>query len=421
MKKSKKFIGVAACAFLYSSMFLLPYIKYIFYDACLEATGFTHTQLGMLLTVFMVSLMIWQLPSGWIADRFHPRKMIILSGLGHAALSFLALVFIRNFAATVVIYFCLGITSILFFYSPVFKAIGLLGSEEEQGKLYGWFEGFNGLGSMIFNFLALWVYSRITGGSVAALKGVYIMYACASLVGTLLVFFLYKPELDKVAEMPKEPVKKVSIKEVLTVFKKPRVWLFSLMVLGGYGFFAGSSYLTPYFSTVLGVSVAFSGGLATLKSYGTRFVGAPVMGIVADKFGRIKSLQGGFLICVLLMVVFILLPASPSVLIPIMVLMFAMALVNNGLRGIWWSALGEIGVDERIKGTAIAIGTQIGYNIPDLVIHPIFGAILDKYEAVTAYKIIFATLLGLLAMGFILSCVLGVLKKKDARIKAEAV
>ncbi len=39
--------------------------------------------------------------------------------------------------------------------------------------------------------------------------------------------------------------------------------MFSLMVFGVYGFYCGSSYLTPYFSTVLGVSVAFSGGLAT--------------------------------------------------------------------------------------------------------------------------------------------------------------
>ena len=41
MKLAKKMLGVLACGFLYSSMYLLPYIKYIFYDAVVEATGFS--------------------------------------------------------------------------------------------------------------------------------------------------------------------------------------------------------------------------------------------------------------------------------------------------------------------------------------------------------------------------------------------
>ena len=36
MKKWKGMVGVLACAFLYSSMYLLPYIKYIFYDAIVD-------------------------------------------------------------------------------------------------------------------------------------------------------------------------------------------------------------------------------------------------------------------------------------------------------------------------------------------------------------------------------------------------
>lgn len=37
MGKARKTIGIMACGFLYSSMFLLPYIKYIFYDAVAAA------------------------------------------------------------------------------------------------------------------------------------------------------------------------------------------------------------------------------------------------------------------------------------------------------------------------------------------------------------------------------------------------
>ena len=87
MKKWKGMVGVLACAFLYSSMYLLPYIKYIFYDAIVAATGFTNTQIGITLSVYIVAAIISTVPSGWIADRFPPKKMLVLSGVAHAIFS----------------------------------------------------------------------------------------------------------------------------------------------------------------------------------------------------------------------------------------------------------------------------------------------------------------------------------------------
>lgn len=269
MKKWKGMVGVLACAFLYSSMYLLPYIKYIFYDAIVAATGFTNTQIGITLSVYIVAAIISTVPSGWIADRFPPKKMLVLSGVAHAIFSVMALLFIRSYTMTLVCFFLMGLSSTLAFWSPVFKAVSMAGSKEDQGKYYGLFEGFNGIGSMLFNFGALWVFARVTSGSVDALKAVYIFYIASSVVSTLLVAFLYHAQLDAVDTENKEKPeheKRASTKEIFRVFKMPKVWMFSLMVFGVYGFYCGSSYLTPYFSTVLGVSVAFSGGLATLKT-----------------------------------------------------------------------------------------------------------------------------------------------------------
>ena len=77
MKKWKGMVGVLACAFLYSSMYLLPYIKYIFYDAIVAATGFTNTQIGITLSAYIVAAIISTVPSGWIADRFPPKLSLI--------------------------------------------------------------------------------------------------------------------------------------------------------------------------------------------------------------------------------------------------------------------------------------------------------------------------------------------------------
>lgn len=423
MKNARKIVGIMACAFLYSTMYLLPYIKYIFYDAIVEVTGFTNTQIGFTLTVYIIASIICTLPSGWLADRYDPKKLLVISGIAHFAVSLLALVFIRNYTMTLVCFFAMGITSLLGFWSPVFKAVAQVGTPEEQGKYYGMFEAFNGVGSMIFNFLALWVYGRITGGSAAALKGVYILYIVSSLVCTLLVAFLYKADESAVkAGTEDKPVekKKASTKEILSVLKMPRVWLFSFMVFGVYGFYCGSSYLTPYFSTVLGISVVFSGSLATLKNYGTRLVGAPIAGAICDKIGRVKFMIIGFILAIIFMVGFMMMPAKASALVPIMILMFAVALVDVAMKGVQFSVIDEIGVDPAVNGMAISLASLIGYNVPDLVLHPIFGAILDANEPVQAYKIIFACLLGMLILGFVCSVVMSVIMKKDKKKAVEA-
>ena len=66
---------------------------------------------------------------------------------------------------------------------------------------------------------------------------------------------------------------------------------------------------------------------------------------------------------------------------------------------------------------AISIASLIGFNLPDVALHPIFGAILDKNDPAAAYKIIFACLLGLLCLAFVMSIVLFLTQKKDKQAK----
>ena len=74
MKKWKGMVGVLACAFLYSSMYLLPYIKYIFYDAIVAATGFTNTQIGITLSAYIVAAIISTVPAAGSPTASRPRK-----------------------------------------------------------------------------------------------------------------------------------------------------------------------------------------------------------------------------------------------------------------------------------------------------------------------------------------------------------
>ena len=74
----------------------------------------------------------------------------------------------------------------------------------------------------------------------------------------------------------------------------------------------------------------------------------------------------GFIVTIVLMVAFMLMPASNSALIPIMVLMFALALVNVSMKGVQFSVIDEMGVDPKVNGMAIAVATLVGFNLPDV-------------------------------------------------------
>ena len=67
--RTKYFLAVISLGFVYGSMFNLAYMKYIFYDAMLEAMQCTNTQLGLLITVYTIVSCVGLLPGGWIADR----------------------------------------------------------------------------------------------------------------------------------------------------------------------------------------------------------------------------------------------------------------------------------------------------------------------------------------------------------------
>ena len=81
MSKQRKILGVLSIGMLYSTMFLLPYIKYIFYDGLIAATGLNNTQIGFALSVYIAICMVTTLFSGYLADKFPVRTMIIVSGI----------------------------------------------------------------------------------------------------------------------------------------------------------------------------------------------------------------------------------------------------------------------------------------------------------------------------------------------------
>ena len=63
--------------------------------------GLSYAQAGVLMSAFSLSSGISQLPSGWLADRFGPRLMVLLSVTG-VAVAGLLIGFSHSYVALVV-------------------------------------------------------------------------------------------------------------------------------------------------------------------------------------------------------------------------------------------------------------------------------------------------------------------------------
>lgn len=79
--------------------------------------------------------------------------------------------------------------------------------------------------------------------------------------------------------------------------------------------------------------------------------------------------------------------------------MFLLALINVGAKGVMFSITDEIGIPHTLNGITIAMATMIGMNLPDLLLHPIFGSWLDTHEPPVAYRMIFTALTAFLIVG----------------------
>ena len=144
----------------------------------------SNTQSGLLLTMYTVGNMILYIPGGIIADKVSPKKALMISLLSTSALAYLY-AFTMNFKIAMFIWMGLSFSTAFVFWSALMKAVRIIGTEEEQGFMYGLYYACNGITAALTNTLALNIYKTaggdmeqgffravLAGGSVAILAAI---------------------------------------------------------------------------------------------------------------------------------------------------------------------------------------------------------------------------------------------------------
>lgn len=406
MKNVKKYLAILSLSLGAGAIYTMPYIKYVFYDALIESMNITNQQLGFLLTLYSTSCILLYIPGGWVADRFSTRKILSISLFATGLLSFW-FAFSLDYKTSIIIWLLFGFSTGFAYWAASIKAVRLVGDENEQGKMYGLFQGLEGLVLAVGSFISLGLYSRYNS-SVESLKAVVMFYGFLNLFAAVSVFFLFKDNEGQTADG--HAMEKVNIKDIINILKRPQTWLVSIIVFSSYGLYSGQTYLTPYLTDVLGLTVVFSGFIAIFRTYIIRFLSSPLGGYVADKAKSVsKTLIVGYILTILLLAGFIVMPTGVQAGFTIGLMLVA-AIITFAIYGIMWATVEEANIPRHLTGITVGIASIIGY-LPDSFMHTLFGNWLDNHGS-KGYDYIFIFLIGLSAVGGLCSYLIYKEKRK---------
>lgn len=371
----KKYFVLFALSLGYAASYMLPYIKYVFYDQLLAGVNCTNEQAGLLLTIYTVMALILYIPGGWVTDKYSAKYVLVASLFGTGVLNFF-FAFDMTYQTAVIVWVLLAFTTAFAFWSGVIKAIRLLGDATEQGKLYGFFSSGVGAFSAIVSALGLFVYGLYAADTIGGLKAVIYVQGAACVISSVIILFFYEESSNNAGESEDD---KFKTSDILVVLREPMTWVISILILCGHGIYTSMSYFNPYMTNVLGVTLAFSGVLAIVRTHILRLVCGPMGGALADK---IKSPSRVLIVCFTLMTmllcVFMALPAGVSALV-VIGLQLLLAAVTFTAYSILYSCIEEVGIPRKFTGTTVAIASMIGY-LPDMIYNPLFGIWLDAYK-----------------------------------------
>ena len=398
-KNARKYLTLIILGLAGGSIYIFPYLKYVFYDPLIHVLHISNAQSGLLLTMYAIGCVILYIPGGILADKVNPKKALILSLLGETILTVLFGVLIManlspatTYHCALVIWLLLAICSGFVFWTAILKAIRMIGTDAEQGRMYGIYYAANGTTAAIVAAINLWAYNAF-GGDANEQMGFFaavMSMAVFTLLAAILLGLFMEGSTDK--DLSTAEADKFHFSDVGAVLKNPSIWLVSIMFFCIYGVYSCASYFTPYLTDIVGLSNTIAGICSILRTYVVMLVAAPLGGILADKLFH-STLNwfrfGGALLAVSILLVILVGTGAPSLLIAILTLI--PGLFSMSLYGVMFSTMHEINIPVNVAGTAIGIASIVGY-LPDMFLSTAFGTILDRSSGASGYFQIFTVL-----------------------------
>lgn len=386
-----------------SIIYIFPYLQYTFYDSMMAELGFTNTQMGNIMSVYGALNLIAYFIGGIIADRF-PSRILIAFSLAVTGMTGFWFAAFPSYTSMMIISVIWSFTTIFTYWPATIKAVKLLGDSDVQGRLFGFREALNSFGALIFSTAAMFIFTH----SGENFRNVVIFYSIMYIVIGI-ISFLFLPN-DETGRSEKRDL----FAGLGYVLKNPLVWLIGFIIFFGYAVGSIMGRLTPYLTSVFKMGTAAAGIVGIINTYGVGNIGAVAGGLITDKMkSSTRFLKWCFVIMAVLLTVFTAVPCVPSFLMAAIIMGLSVRLVQTAVRGVYFVPLDEAKIPVEYLGTAAGVVSVIGFA-PDAFLFSVYGKIIDSMSEAAGYKVMFGSLIGFCAVGFVLTSILIRLLKKAA-------
>ena len=232
-------------------------------------------------------------------------------------------------------------------------------------------------------------------------------------------FFLipdFKGEINKDAKL-------FSVKEAIQAIKHPGVIWACVAYFACYAVYQGATYTTPYLTQCFNADGNIVNIVGLIRTYGIGLVAGPVVGFIATKIkSPSKTILGGFILSIAVLVGFILFPQDPSGAMVASILVVVFGFTTYGAFSIGSSPLSEVKIPMAIFGTASGLLSVIGF-LPDVFIHTWYGGMIDAqgtaaFSSIFGFEIMFGVI-GCIALVMLLRSIKKHFGASDAVAAAE--
>ena len=289
------------------TIYKLCFLKDAFYGPMQEYLGLTHTQIGNAMSISGAVTTIGFLAAVWISDRVSKRILLPVGLIGCGLLG-LWLASFPSYNEVLIIWALFALTNDMIFWPVLLKCIKSLGSKEEQGRMFGYFEASRGLVDTIVAFSALGIFAYFGSGKLGFRNSI-LFYAITVIVVGILAFFVIEDDKEEKVSEDKKETKKEKVSPMVAL-KTKEIWLAAFTTFFVYAVFCGITYFIPFLENIYALPVALVGAYGVINQYGLKMVGGPIGGYLADKkfHSPAKYLRAAFIGCIVVLVVMILAP-----------------------------------------------------------------------------------------------------------------
>ena len=385
------------------TIYKLANLKDAFYVPIQQYMGLSHTELGTLLSANAIIATALFVLGGYLADRFDTRKLIPLGLIGTGGLG-LYLATFPGFDKLLIVFCLLAVCADCIYWPALLKAVRNLGENNEQGRMFGFLEGGRGIVDTLVAFSALGVFVAMGSGE-AGLKSAIVFYSLVDITAGIVTWFLLRD--SKASQVVKKEVGASGISGLLEAIRIPGIWLVSLNVFMVYIVYCGLTYFIPYLKDIYELPVALVGAYGIINQYFLKILGGPAGGYMADTYFKSPSryMKWAFLALLPIMAVVMMVPKGGHFIYLGMAATLSFALIVFTMRGVFWAPMSEVGIPQRITGSAFGIACLIGYA-PGMFAYVIYGSILDHFPGQQGYNYVFSLMSALALIGFMVASLL---------------